>query len=196
MDRRTVGYWGRVLVASLLPLALLGCSFVGPGGVFAEERLAPAEPLASLRLDTLEGYAPSGSLGFRLRETPITEQVYRRVQGDERGLIWVAQFTSRWPLTEDQLDRWSAQAIGHLADGLGPNVRLAGWEQLASDVGDQRVAYRYRLATASGAPLGEATIIVFARGNQVGISGTAAIGTRVPVDAAALARALDAATRG
>jgi hypothetical protein len=54
------------------------------------------------------GYRPGGTLGFTLRETAISEHLARRVEGDERGLLWSAEFTSRWPLTESQLDRWSA----------------------------------------------------------------------------------------
>src|SRR5207248_4868500 len=104
---------------------------------------------------------------------------YRRSADSERGLVWTAEFVSRWPLDEGQLDRWSAQAIGLMADGLGSDVRLAGYERLdASDVGEQRVAYRYQLATANGQPLGDATIVVFSRADQVGLTGTATIGPR------------------
>ena len=53
------------------------------------------------------------------------------------------------------------------------------------------MAYRYQLATSGGQPLGEATIVVFSRGDQVGLTGAAAIGTSAPVDATSLARALD-----
>ena len=111
--------------------------------------------------------------------------------------MWSAEFTSRWRLDEGQLERWSAQAIGLMADDLGGDVRLAGYERVnATDVGEQRVAYRYQLATATGQALGDATIVVFSRGDQVGLTGTAAIGTRAPVDAASLARALDTTARG
>ncbi len=80
-----------------------------------------------------------------------------------------------------------------IADGLGADVRLAGWEQLnASDVGEQRVAYRYRLATPSDELLGEATIVVFSRGNTVGLSGSATVGGRAPIDGLGLARLMDA----
>ena len=197
MSERLWARTWRLAAVSLLPLLLLGCSFVNPSGALAQERMALAPPPAGIRVDSLPvGYQAGGTLGFTLRETPIQEQVYRRNVGAERGLLWSAQFVSRWPLDEAQLDRWSAQAIGLIADGLGNDVRLAGWERLdASDVGDQRIAYRYQLANASGVPLGEATIVVFARGDQVGMAGTGAIGTQVPVDAASLARALDGAAR-
>ena len=72
-------------------------------------------------------------------------------------------------------------------------MQLGGYERLdASDVGDERVAYRYRLTTAAGARVGEATLVVFARGAEVGVSGTARTGTAAPLDAVALARGLDA----
>ncbi len=194
--QRTASWW-RTVAASMLPLLLLGCAFVGPSGAHAQASVLPAEPLAGIYMGELAGYQAGSSLGFRLRDTAITEQVFRRAEGDERGLIWTAQFTSQWALTADQLDRWSAQAIGHLADGLEANVRLAGWERLAaSDIGDQRVAYRYTLASPGGAPVGEATIVVFARGEQVALAGAGAVGTRVPIDASALARVLDTAASG
>jgi hypothetical protein len=183
----------------MLPLLLLGCSFVRPTDARAQEHLSLAPVLASLPVEGMgSGYQAGGSLGFTLRDTSIQEQLYRRSSGAERGLVWSAEFVSRWQLDEGQLDRWSAQAIGLLADALGSDVRLAGYERLnPSDVGDQRVAYRYQLATPSGQPLGDATIVVFSRGEQVGLTGTAAIGTRAPVDAASLARTLDtAASRG
>ena len=91
-----------------------------------------------------------------------------------------------------ELDRWSAQVIGLLSDEMGSDVRLGGWERLgAADVGDSRVAYRYALVTSSGAPVGEATIVVFARGDEVGLSGTAAVGSRPPIDGVGLARLMD-----
>jgi len=193
MYGRTWRRWWSAVAASLMPLLLLGCSFAGPPNALAQASVALAEPLAAIPTGNLAGYQPGGSLGFSLRDTAIAEQVYRRADGAERGLVWAAQFTSRWSLNEDQLDRWSAQAIGHLTDGLDSSVRLAGWERLASDAGDQRVAYRYQLATPSGAPAGEATIVVFARGDQVGLTGTATLGGRPPGDATALARAHDGA---
>jgi hypothetical protein len=194
MHGRTRRRWWGAVATSVLSLVLLGCSFVDSSTALVPPSEALAEPLVGIRVGDLAGYEPAGSLGFRLRDTPIVERVYRRVEGAERGLIWTAQFASRWPLTEDQLDRWSAQAIGHLADGLEASVRLAGWERLAADdIGEQRVAYRYRLATPSGTPAGEATIVVFARGDQVGLTGTAVISGRLPLDASDLARALDGA---
>ena len=140
------------------------------------------------------GYQPAvGTLGVRLGETAIEEQLYRRADGSGESVLWGARFASRWSLNEDQLDRWSAQVIGMLADSLGSDVRLAGWERLdASDVGDLRIAYRYRLATTSGQPLGDATVVVFARGSQVGLSGAGTLGAGSPTDALRLARALDA----
>jgi hypothetical protein len=193
MSEQTIARWARTAAMSLTPLLLLGCSFVQPIGASAQEHLALAPSPANIAVGTPPaGYQAGGSLGFALRDTPIQEQLYRRNTGAERGLVWSAEFTSRWRLDEGQLDRWSAQAISLMADELGSDVRLAGYERLnASDVGEQRVAYRYQLATATGQPLGDATIIVFSRGNQVGLTGTAAIGTRAPVDATSLARALD-----
>jgi len=180
----------------MIPLLLLGCGLVQPTGARAQEHLSFAALPASLTVENVgAGYQAGGSLGFTLRDTAIQEQLYRRDGGADRGLVWSAEFVSRWRLDEDQLERWSAQAIGLLADGLGSDVRLAGYSRLdASDVGDQRVAYRYQLATASGQPVGDATIVVFSRGEEVGITGTAAVGTRAPVDAASLARTLDTAT--
>ena len=180
------------LLASLL---LLGCSTVGPTG--ARERPAPDRPVGGSPLDhPPAGYQAGGTLGFALHDTSIQEQLYRRADSAERGLLWSAQFVSRWPLNEDQLDRWSAQVIGLVVDELGADVRLAGWERLeARDIGAQRVAYRYTLTTSSGDDLGEATIVVFARGDQVGLTAAAAIGTRSPIDAAGLARGLNARTQ-
>jgi hypothetical protein len=182
-----------------VPLLLLGCSFARPSGALAQEHQALAAIPASLGLDGgASGYQAGGTLGFRLIDTPIQEQLYTRSAGSERGVLWSAEFVSHWPLDEGQLDRWSAQAIGLLADALGNDVRLAGYDRLdASDIGDQRVAYRYQLATADGQPLGDATIVVFARGDQVGLTGSGGVGARAPVDAASLARTLDrGATRG
>jgi hypothetical protein len=196
MSGRTIGRLARTAGASVLPLLLLGCSFVQPAGARAQEHRALAPAAASLAVENAPaGYQAGGSLGFTLRDTPIQEQLYRRSAGAEHGVVWTAEFTSRWRLDEGQLDRWSAQAIGLIADALGGDVQLAGYERLdAADVGEQRVAYRYRLATASGQPLGDATIVVFSRGNQVGLTGTAAIGTPAPVDATSLARTLDTST--
>jgi hypothetical protein len=198
MGGQMIGQWARTAVVSLLPLLLLGCSFAQPLGASAQEHLALPTPPASMAIENAaSGYQAGGSLGFALRDTPIQEQLYRRNAGTERGLVWTAEFTSRWRLDEDQLDRWSAQAIGLIADGLGSDVRLAGYERLnAADVGEQRVAYRYQLATANGQPLGDATIVVFSRGDQVGLTGSAAIGAQPPVDATSLARTLDTAVRG
>jgi hypothetical protein len=193
MSGWTIKGWARMAVVTLLPWLLLGCSFAQPTGARAQEHLGLGPAAASLPIGTAPaGYQVGGSLGFTLRDTAIQEQLYRRSAGAEQGLVWTAEFTSRWRLDEGQLDRWSAQAIGLMADGLGSDVRLGGYERLdAADVGEQRVAYRYQLATASGQPLGDATIVVFSRGDQVGLTGSAAIGTRAPVDATSLARTLD-----
>ncbi|HLH22888.1 MAG TPA: hypothetical protein VK066_10215 [Chloroflexota bacterium] len=194
MRGQTIRRWVRTATVSTLPLLLLGCSFAQPSGAIAQEHLALASLPANIAIDAAaSGYQAGGTLGFTLRDTPIQEQLYRRDAGAERGLVWSAEFVSRWPLNVDQLDRWSAQAIGLMADDLGSDVQLAGYERLdASDVGDERVAYRYQLATTSGQPLGDATIVVFSRGDDVGLTGSAAIGTEPPVDATTLARALDA----
>lgn len=186
------GVWQRVLGLAVLALGLLGCGFLPMHDAAAQERVSAAQRAASVRFDQLAvGFQPAGSLGFRLRDTAIDEQLYRRDGAGERAVLWRAQFTSRWPTTEDQLDRWSAQVIGLLADQMGPHVRLTGWERLdARDIGDERVAYRYLLAAPTGELLGEATVVVFAHGAEVGMTGTAAVGTPLGIDAAALARAL------
>src|SRR4051812_15237330 len=155
----------------LLPLLLLLGSTALPVTPVAHAQQAPREPPPfSLRLDSLAaGYHRGGGLGFALRDTVVDEVLYRRDEGGERGVLWSAHFVSRWPLTEDQLDRWSAQVIGLLADELGNDVRLAGWDRLdAADVGDRRVAYRYRLVADTAELGGEATIVVFTRGEEVG----------------------------
>ena len=122
----------------------------------------------------------------------LDEALYRRAPGNEPGLLWSARFVSRWALTDDQLDRWSAQVIGLLTDELGGDVRLGGWARLAaSDVGERRVAYRYALVSSSGTPVGEATVVVFCRGDEVGLSGAAALGTSSPIDGVALAQLMN-----
>ena len=190
MNERVTAIWQRVLAFGLLPFLLLGCSIMQPPGAAAQERTAIDRQVARLRIDHLaSGYTAGGSLGFRLIDTSIQEQLYRRADRTDRGLLWSAQFVSRWPLNEDQLDRWSAQVGGLVTDELGTNVRLAGWERMAAnDIGDQRVAYRYNLATETGERVGEATIVVFAQGNQVGLTAAATLGGTVPVDASNLAR--------
>jgi hypothetical protein len=187
--------WRRVLVALCVPLLSLGCSLVG---ALAQESLVLEQPDVQRQLERLApGYEAGGALGFTLRDTPVQERLYRRIAGPQRGLLWSAEFVSRWPTTEDQLDRWSAQAIGLLADALGREVRLAGWERLdAPAIGERRVAYRYALATGNGRLVGEATIVVFARGAHVGLAGTAAVQSRPPVDATELARLLDSPRTG
>jgi hypothetical protein len=185
-------------LGSLLLLLLLGSIALPTTPVAHAQEQAPREPLPlSIRLDSLAtGYHRGESLGFTLRDTVVDEVLYRRDESGERGVLWSARFVSRWPLPEDQLDRWSAQVIGLLADALGSDVRLAGWDRLdAADVGDRRVAYRYRLVTATTELGGEATIVVFARGEEVGLSGSATLGARTPIDAVALARLMDAAAR-
>jgi hypothetical protein len=180
-------------------LLLLGAWLGQAACAQAQEHAARDQP-ASLRLEPLAGYQMAGSLGFRLIDTPIDEQLYRRTDDGAHALVWSARFMSRWSLTEDQLERWSAQAIGLLADatadGAATPVQLAGWERLdASDVGERRVAYRYALAAPSGERVGEATIVVFARGTEVGLTGATALGTAAAVDARAVARALDTTLR-
>jgi len=174
------------LVAGLL--LVLGCA--APPTLHAAAQQLPA---SSVRVDALTAdYRPGGSLGFSLRDTALDEQLYRRDQGAEQGLLWSARFVSRWAPTEDQLDRWNAQVAGLLIDALGDDVRLGGWERLYVDnLGDRHVAYSYALVTSGGAPLGQATIVVFARGDTVGLSGSAAVGSGPPLSAVALARLLD-----
>jgi hypothetical protein len=183
----------RPRLAGWLPLLLLGSGILPAPAAAAQEQAPREPPPASIRLDSLAtGYARGESLGFALHDTTLDEQLYRRDQGAERGVLWSARFVSRWALTEDQLDRWNAQVIGLLADAVGSDVRLGPWERLgATDVGEQRVAYRYLLVTPSGIPAGEATVVVFSRGDEVGLSGTAAVGTRLPLGAVALARLMD-----
>lgn len=182
--------WRRVLTMGLLPATLLGCT-LGAGRALPSvgNALAPFSDAVLARLTV--GYEPGGSLGFALLDTPLEERLYRRVDGEARQVLWVARFVSRWPLTEAQLDRWSAQVTGHLADQLGPDLGLAGWERLAADdLGDRRVAYRYRLAARDGLATGELTHVVLARGAEVWLLGTAARATTLPIAAPDLARLL------
>src|SRR5215210_7251914 len=103
----------RAAAISLLPFRLRGCSFVQPSGAHAQERMALAPLPAGIRMDSIGvGYQAGGTLGFTLRDITLREQLYRRDAGAERGIVWSAEFASRWPLNEDRLDRWSAQAIG------------------------------------------------------------------------------------
>jgi hypothetical protein len=187
------GHDGRRGVRAAVALVALLAAALGQVACAQAQEYAAREPRASVRLASAPGYAAAAPLGFRLVDTPVDEQVYRRDDGASQGLAWTATFTSRWALSADQLDRWNAQAITLLADGLGADVQLGTYERLdASDVGDQRVGYRYQLTTGAGAPLGEATLVVFARGAEVGISGTATTGATPSLDALALARGLDA----
>src|SRR5215213_6765216 len=102
----------RRLYPALVALLVLGCA-VHPAPPATAQQLA----VSSVRLDALAvDYHPGGSLGFSLRDTALDEQLYQRDQGGEQGLLWSARFVSRWPLTEDQLARWSAQAGGLLTD--------------------------------------------------------------------------------
>jgi hypothetical protein len=176
-----------------LYLALAGLLLLGCAAPLAPPLAAQQLPASSVRLDALAAdYHPGGSLGFSPRDTALDEQLYQREQGAEQGLLWSARFVSRWSLTEDQLDRWSAQVVGLLTDALGGDVRLGGWERLRVDsLGDRHVAYSYALVTSSGAPLGQATVVVFTRGDTVGLSGSAAIGSGPPIGAVALARLMD-----
>ncbi|HEY7062112.1 MAG TPA: hypothetical protein VII06_11580 [Chloroflexota bacterium] len=180
---RAAAVWGLLLGA-----------WLGAAACARAEEYAAVAPPASLHVGSLAGYQAAAPLGLRLVDTHVDEQVYRRTDGAGEAVVWSASFTSRWALTPDQLDRWSAQAIGLLADALGPDLRLGDYEHLAaSDVGDQRIAYRYALITAAGAPAGEATLVVFARGTEVGVSGAGSTGGAAAPDAVALARGLDAA---
>jgi hypothetical protein len=180
-------------LAGWLPLLLLGGSVVATTTAEAQQQAPRERPQSGIRLGSpVSGYERGESLGFALQDTTLDEQLYRRDQGAERGVVWSARFVSRWVLTEDQLDRWNAQVIGVLADAVGSDVRLGPWERLdATDVGERRMAYRYLLLTPSGIPTGEATVVVFARGDNVGISGTAAVGTVLPIGGVALARWMD-----
>jgi hypothetical protein len=184
--------WSRTwLRAAVLPVLLLASAAVAVPA-HAQDR-QPAAQTASVRLDNVvTGYQRGGTLGFTLRDTQMDEALFRRNQGQERGVIWSARFVSRWALTDDQLDRWSAQVIGLLADEVGSGVRLGGWERLpATDVGEHRVAYRYSLVSDSGQPMGDATVVVFSRGDEVGLSGTATLGYGAPIDGVDLARLMD-----
>jgi hypothetical protein len=198
MHGQGLASWRRVVVGALLSGALLGQALASAPGAFATDSIQAERPVSGIRLDFLAwGYRAGGTLGFALQATPLDEQLYRRTDGSERGVLWSAEFASRWPLNQDQLDRWSAQVGGLVVDSLDPSLRLAAWERLAAhDLGEQRVAYRYTLADATGRPVGEATVVVFAHGNQVGMTATATMGTRAPVDATGLARALDAGPGG
>src|SRR5688572_9310866 len=66
MSGQVIGHWWRTVAVSMLPLLLLGCSFVGPTSI-------GAEPLFGVIVGDLSGYEPVGSLGFRLRDTAIAE---------------------------------------------------------------------------------------------------------------------------
>ncbi len=182
----------RALVGAVL---VIGAWLGQAAAVWAEEPAVPA-PRATLRLGPVPDYQAGGSLGFRLIDTRVDEQLQRRADGAGQGVVWYAAFSSRWALTDDQLDRWSAQVGGLLADALGTNVRLAAWQRLdASDVGDRRVAYRYTLASATGDRVGDASLVVFARGAEVGLTAVGAVGVASAADAVALARALDGELR-
>ncbi len=175
-------------------VGLLFAAWLGQAACAQAEEPPGREARLSVRLGTLPGYAAAAPLGFRLADTAVDEQAYRRVESAGQGLVWSATFTSRWALDADRLDRWNAQAITLVADGLGPDVQPGAYERLdARDVGEQRVAYRYQLMSAAGARVGEATVVVFARGAEVGMSATASTGAVAPLDAVALARGLDSA---
>ena len=200
MHVRIGNQWPRIAAGLVL---LLGVSLGLTPTAQAQEALARAERVRARLEPLMPSYQTSSPLGFRLIDTPVEERVARQVSGTGQRLLWSAWFTSRWALTEDQLDRWSAQAIGLLLDGvverpglIDPTavvaVQLADWERLdVPDIGDRRIAYRYTLATAHGDRVGEASLVVFARGGEVGITGAGTIGLDSSVDALALARALD-----
>ena len=193
--------WRRVVTMGLLPATLLGCSwcsgFLGRAPLAAGGGAAPTPFPDTVLARLTVGYEAGGSLGFALRDTALEERLYRRAEGEARQLLWVARFASRWPLTEDQLDRWSAQVVGHLLDQLGPDLRLAGWQGLAAnDLGDRRVAYRYWLALPDGRVVGEATTVVLAQGVEVWLLATAARATTLPIAATDFARLLLTPTAG
>jgi hypothetical protein len=174
-----------------LLLLLASCSPVVPAGAVGEPSPHADLSLAHVQLSRLPpGYVAGGSLGFALQATTVDERLYRRAMGDEREVVWVARFTSRWPLTVDQLDRWNAQVAGLVADCLGDDVRLAGWQPLVVAVGDEQVGYRYTLASTDGDAHGEATIVAFSDDEDVVLTAAAGIGGLPPLDAAEMARAI------
>src|SRR5437868_11396933 len=113
------GAWGRrTLLAGLLPLLVLG-SLVLAAPAAAQERAPRVQP-APVRLESIAtGYQRGGSLGLALRDTVLDEALYRRAPGTEPGLLRSARFVSRWALTDDPLDRWSAPVVGLLTDEPG-----------------------------------------------------------------------------
>lgn len=193
-------HWPRIAAGLVL---LLGVSLGIAPSAQAQEHVARDQRVRARLEPLMPSYQASGPLGFRLIDTPVEERVARQISGSGQRLLWSAWFTSRWALTDDQLDRWSAQAVGLLLDGVAERagtvdpsaaaaVQLASWERLdVPDIGDRRIAYRYTLATAGGERAGEASLVVFARGSEVGITGAGTIGLDSSVDALALARALD-----
>ena len=91
MGEQMTQRWPRSLVLGLFTLLLVGCSFVPARGAQAQERLAPVQQPAGIRVEGLAvGFQPGGSLGFSLRETTIAEQLLRRDQAGERGMLWSA----------------------------------------------------------------------------------------------------------
>src|SRR5262245_24560379 len=126
--------WPRLAAGLVL---LLGLSLGIAPSAQAQEHVARDQRVRARLEPLMPSYQASGPLGFRLIDTPVEERVARQISGSGQRLLWSAWFTSRWALTEDQLDRWSAQAIGLLLDGVAERpgtvdpsataVQLAGW---------------------------------------------------------------------
>src|SRR5437764_9700788 len=100
------GHDGRRGLRAVAALGLLLAAWLGPVACAQAQEHAAREPRASGRVGSLPGYQPAAPLGFRLVDTRVDEQVYRRADGAGEGLVWSASFTSRWALSADQLDRW------------------------------------------------------------------------------------------
>ena len=111
------GAWGRrMLLAGLLPLLVLGSLlFAAPAAARSGRRACSRERPAREHRDGL----PAGrqprlrAAGHGAGRGAVPPRA-----GQREGLLWSARFVSRWALTDDQLDRWSAQVIGLLTDEL------------------------------------------------------------------------------
>jgi putative flippase GtrA len=183
----------RLASISLLAALLVG-SLAAPSVAWSMEGTTlPTSPPSGLQLDDLVvGYRRGGSLGFALRDTVVDEDLYQRAEGAERVVVWAARFTSRWLLSENQLDRWSAQVIGLATDALGADVYIDGWTRLEIDkCGDHAIAYSYRLTTQSNAPAGEATIVALATGDTVLLGAVASVDPNWLSDSPVLGRLMD-----
>src|SRR4029450_7226708 len=101
MNERVTAIWQRVVAFGLLPFLLLGCSIMQAPGAAAQARTAIDRQGATLGIDLLpSGYTAGGRLCCRLIDTSIQEQLYRRADRTDRGLLWSAHFVSRWRLNE------------------------------------------------------------------------------------------------